>query len=44
MKVARQLMEATGVSKDDAWFQQVQQNRTQKVPVNLPQRVPIRVF
>ena len=42
--VARQLMEVTGVKKDDAWYQQVQQNRTQKVPVNLPQRVPIRVF
>ena len=44
VKVARQLMEVTGVRKDDAWFQQVQQNRMEKVPVSLPQRVPIRVF
>ena len=44
VKVARQLMEVTGVKKDDAWYQQVQQNRTEKVPVSLPQRVPIRVF
>jgi L,D-transpeptidase ErfK/SrfK len=44
VKLARQLMDATGVKKDDAWFLQVQMNRTVKVPVNLPQRVPIRVF
>jgi lipoprotein-anchoring transpeptidase ErfK/SrfK len=44
VKLARQLMEVTGVHKDDAWFRQVQQNRTEKVPVDLPQRVPIRVF
>ena len=42
--VARRLMDVTGVKKDDAWYRQVQQNRTEKVPVNLPQRVPIRVF
>ena len=44
VKLARQLMEVTGVGKDDAWYQQVQQNRTEKVPISLPQRVPIRVF
>ena len=44
VKVGRQLMEVTGVKKDDAWYRQVQQNRTEKVPVNLPQRVQIRVF
>ena len=43
-KIARQLMDATGVQKDDAWYRQVQQNRTEKVPVDLPQRVVIRVF
>ena len=43
-KLARQLMEVTGVKKDDAWYRQVQQNRTEKVPVDLPQRVQIRVF
>jgi lipoprotein-anchoring transpeptidase ErfK/SrfK len=42
-KLARQLMEVTGVEKDDAWYRQVQQNRTEKVPVDLPQRVAIRV-
>ena len=44
VKLARQLMDVTGVQKDDAWYQQVQQNRTEKVPVDLPQRVAIRVF
>jgi lipoprotein-anchoring transpeptidase ErfK/SrfK len=44
VKIARQLMEATGVRKDEAWYRQVQQNRTEKVPVDLPQRVAIRVF
>jgi len=44
VKVARQLMDVTGVKKDDAWYRQVQQNRTEKMPVDLPQRVPIRVF
>jgi lipoprotein-anchoring transpeptidase ErfK/SrfK len=43
-KLARQLMEATGVGKDDAWYARVQQNRTEKVVVDLPQRVPIRVY
>jgi lipoprotein-anchoring transpeptidase ErfK/SrfK len=42
-KLARQLMEVTGVEKDDAWYRQVQQNRTEKVVIDLPQRVAIRV-
>jgi lipoprotein-anchoring transpeptidase ErfK/SrfK len=43
-RLARQLMEATGAGKDDAWYDRVQQNRTEKVVVDLPQRVPIRVY
>ena len=43
-KLARQLMEVTGVKKDDAWYRQVQQNRTEKQIIDLPQRVAIRVF
>lgn len=43
-RLARQLMEVTGVQKGDAFFRQVQQNRTEKVVVDLPQRVAIRVF
>ena len=43
-RLARHLMESTGVTKDEAWYRNVQQKRTEKVPVNLPQRVPIRIF
>jgi lipoprotein-anchoring transpeptidase ErfK/SrfK len=42
-KLARQVMEAAGVEKDGAWFRNVQKNRTEKVVVNLPKRVPITV-
>jgi len=42
-QLGRQLMQATGVGKDDAWYRRVQQNRTEKVVVDLPQRVPIVV-
>jgi hypothetical protein len=44
VQLARQLMEATGAGKDAAWFTKVQQNPTEKRIVDLPQRVPIRVF
>jgi lipoprotein-anchoring transpeptidase ErfK/SrfK len=43
-KLARQLMEVTGVKKDEAWYRQVRQNRTEKEVVDLPQRVAIRVY
>ena len=42
-QLARQVMTAAGVEKDDAWFRDVQKNRTEKVVVNLPKRVPITV-
>jgi lipoprotein-anchoring transpeptidase ErfK/SrfK len=42
--LARQLMESSGAGKDDAWYARVQKNRTEKVAVDLPQRVPIRIF
>ncbi|HKH91890.1 MAG TPA: L,D-transpeptidase [Gemmatimonadaceae bacterium] len=43
MRLARQLMEVTGVEKDEAWYRQVQRNRTEKVVIDLPQRVAIKV-
>ena len=43
-QLGRRLMEATGAGKDDAWYRRVQQHRTEKVVVDLPQRVPIRVY
>ena len=43
-KLAREVMEAGGAMKDEAWFTRTQQNRTEKQIVDLPQPVPIRVF
>jgi lipoprotein-anchoring transpeptidase ErfK/SrfK len=43
-QLARQVMEVAGAGKDDAWYRRVQENRTQKVVVDLPKPVPIRVF
>jgi lipoprotein-anchoring transpeptidase ErfK/SrfK len=42
--LARQLMEETGAGKSEDWYRETQRNRTVKQIVNLPQRVPIRVF
>jgi lipoprotein-anchoring transpeptidase ErfK/SrfK len=43
-KLAREVMEAGGAGKDEAWYSRTQQNRTEKQIVDLPQPVPIRVF
>ena len=44
VQLGRQLMEASGAGKDDEWYRKTQANRTVKQIVDLPQRVPIRVF
>jgi lipoprotein-anchoring transpeptidase ErfK/SrfK len=44
VRLARQAMEEGGAAKDEAWFQRVQANPTQKEIVDLPQQIPIRVF
>lgn len=43
-KLARELMEITGVVKDEAWYRETQARRSVKQIVDLPQRVPIRVY
>ncbi len=43
-KLAREVMEAGGAPKDEAWYTRVQQNRSEKQIVDLPQPVAIRVF
>ena len=43
VQLARQVMEAAGAGKDEAWYREVQQNRTRKQVVALPRPVPIRV-
>jgi len=40
----RRVMEMAGAPKDDSFYQRAAQNRTEKIVVDLPQRVPIRVF
>jgi lipoprotein-anchoring transpeptidase ErfK/SrfK len=42
--LARQVMEAGGVTKDDAWFKAAAANRTEKQIVDLPHPIPIKVF
>ena len=41
--LARDVMAAAGVEKDEAWYRRVQENRTEKAIVDLPRVVPIRV-
>jgi lipoprotein-anchoring transpeptidase ErfK/SrfK len=43
MDLARQVMEAGGAGKDEAWYRQARQNRTERRDVNIPNPVPIRV-
>lgn len=44
VQLGRQLMEATGAGKDAEWYRKTQASRTVKQIIDLPQRVPIRVF
>jgi L,D-transpeptidase ErfK/SrfK len=44
VQLAKQLMEAGGAGKDEAWYRDAQQNRRQKRVVDLPRPVPIRVY
>lgn len=41
--LGKRLMESAGVGKDEAWYTRVQENRTEKVIVDLPGGVPITV-
>jgi hypothetical protein len=42
-ELARLVMESGGAGKDEAWYQRVQANRTERVEVPIPNPVPIRV-
>jgi lipoprotein-anchoring transpeptidase ErfK/SrfK len=42
-QLARQVMEAGGASRDDAFFRRVRENRSERVTVDIPNPVPIRV-
>lgn len=43
VELAKQVMEAAGAGKDDSWYRETQQNRSQKRVVDLPRPVPIVV-
>jgi len=44
VQLARKVMEMAGAPKDESFYKQAQAKRTEKVVVDLPQRVQIRVF
>ncbi|MDQ3556464.1 MAG: L,D-transpeptidase, partial [Gemmatimonadota bacterium] len=41
--LARQVMEAGGAGRDEAWYRGARENRTQRQDVSIPNPVPIRV-
>jgi lipoprotein-anchoring transpeptidase ErfK/SrfK len=43
MQLARQAMEAGGAGRDESWYRQVRENRSQREDVSLPNPIPIRV-
>jgi lipoprotein-anchoring transpeptidase ErfK/SrfK len=43
VRLARMVMEAGGASRDEAFFQQVRDNRRERVEVAIPNPIPIRV-
>jgi lipoprotein-anchoring transpeptidase ErfK/SrfK len=43
-KLARQVLDAAGATKDEAWFTRARENRREKQIVSLPAPVPIRVY
>ena len=44
MKLARHVMESTGVVYSEEWYREVQKDRSRNVRIRLSQRVPIRVY
>ena len=43
MELARQVMEAGGAGRDEAWYQRARQNTSERQEVAIPNPVPIRV-
>jgi lipoprotein-anchoring transpeptidase ErfK/SrfK len=44
VQLAREMMEAGGAAKDEAWYARARANRTEKQIVDLPRPIPIRVY
>lgn len=43
MQLAREVMEAGGAGRDEAWYQRARGNRTERMDVDIPNPIPIRV-
>jgi lipoprotein-anchoring transpeptidase ErfK/SrfK len=43
MSLARQVMEAGGAGRDEAWYQRARENRSERQDVSIPNPIPIRV-
>jgi lipoprotein-anchoring transpeptidase ErfK/SrfK len=43
VQLARMVMESGGAGKDEAWYQNVRQNRRERVEVPIPNPIPIRI-
>jgi lipoprotein-anchoring transpeptidase ErfK/SrfK len=43
VRLARQVMEAGGATRDESFFQRVEQDRSRRESVNIPNPIPIRV-
>jgi lipoprotein-anchoring transpeptidase ErfK/SrfK len=43
-RLARDIMESVGAGRDSTWYDRARTNRTEKIVVDLPQPVPIRVY
>jgi len=43
MSLARQVMEAGGAGRDEAWYQRARENRTERQDVSIPNPIPVRV-
>lgn len=44
LQLAREVMEAGGAGKDEAWYANATKNRTEKQIIDLPSPIPIRVY
>lgn len=43
MQLARDVMEAGGAGRDEAWYRRARENRTERQDVSIPNPIPIRV-
>ncbi len=44
MKLARKIMESTGIMYNEAWYEEIQADRSRNVRIHLNKKIPIRVY